>query len=75
MHIFMFKSQTANGLRAFAGDSVGSKLPAHHGPWQSLGVFRPMKDLPHKMPRAAVEKAIERQGFQLWRLKDKPDEE
>lgn len=74
MHIFMFKSQATNGLRAFAGDSVGTKLPPQHGPWQSIAVYRPMKDLPHKMSRKAVEKAIERQGFQMWRLKTKTPE-
>ena len=36
MHIFMFKSQARSDLRAFAGDSSGSKLPAQHGPWQAI---------------------------------------
>jgi hypothetical protein len=74
MHIFMFKSQAANGLRAFAGDSVGTKLPPQHGPWQSIGVYRPMKDLPHNMSRKAVERAIEKTGYQLWRLKAKTED-
>ena len=37
MHIFMFKSEASNDLRAFAGDSSGSKLPAQHGLAQGTG--------------------------------------
>ena len=70
MHIFMFKSQARSELRAFAGDSSGSKLPAQHGPWQPTGVIRPDRAPPHNLPRRAIEKAITSQGFQLWRVKE-----
>ena len=73
MHIFMFKSEAKDDLRAFAGDSSGSKLPAQHGPWKATGVIRPDRAPPHNLPRRAIEKAIRGQGFQLWRVK-KPAE-
>ena len=71
MHIFMFKSEARSERRAFAGDSSGSKLPAQHGPWQATGVIRPDRAPPHNFSRRAIEKAINGQGFQLWRLKAK----
>lgn len=71
MRIFIFKSDAKTGLRAFAGDSAGSKLPQQHGPWHATGVIRPDKDPPHNLPRAAIEEAIEAKGFQLWRVKPK----
>ena len=70
MHIFMFKSEARGELRAFAGDSSGSKLPAQHGPWQATGVIRPDRAPPHNLSRRAIEKAINSQGFQLWRVKE-----
>ena len=69
MRIFIFKSEAKSELRAFAGDSAGSKLPQRHGPWHAVGVIRPDKDPPHKFSRATIEKAIESEGFQLWRMK------
>ncbi len=69
MHIFMFKSQGNSELRAFAGDSSGSKLPPQHGPWLATGVIRPDRAPPHNLSRRAIEKAINGQGFQLWRVK------
>jgi hypothetical protein len=71
MRIFMFKSDAKGGLCAFAGDSEGSKLPQQHGPWHATGVIRPDKDPPHNFSRSAIEKAIDDQGFQLWRIKPK----
>jgi hypothetical protein len=71
MRIFMFKSEAKSELRAFAGDSAGSKLPRQHGPWHATGVIRPDKDPPYNLPRTAIEKAIKADGFQLWRLKSK----
>jgi hypothetical protein len=71
MHIFMFKSDAKGELNAFAGDPQGSKLPPQHGPWQATGVIRPDKEPPHKFSRSAIEKAINDQGFQLWRMKPK----
>lgn len=73
MRIFMFKSEGKSDLRAFAGDSAGSKLPRQHGPWHAVGVIRPEKDPPHNFSRDAIEKAIETTGFQLWRVKPKAD--
>jgi len=69
MHIYIFKSEAKNRLRAFAGDREGSKLPQKHGPWTGVGVLRPDKDPPHHFSREAIEKAIGTDGFQLWRMK------
>jgi hypothetical protein len=65
----MFKSESRAGLRAFAGDSRGTKLPPNHGPWTQIGVVDSNKAPPHNFPRAAIEKAIATTGFQLWRVK------
>ena len=64
MRIYIFKSETRRGLRAFSG----SKLPNQHGPWTAIGVVRPEADPPHKFSRASIERAIDGEGFQLWRL-------
>jgi hypothetical protein len=69
MRLFMFESEKTTELRAFAGDSSGSKLPAQHGPWLATGIVRPDRDPPHRLSRDAIEKAITAKGFQLWRIK------
>ena len=69
MRIYIFKSETRGGLRAFAGDLVGSKLPQSHGPWTATGAIGPDNAPPHNVPRRAIEEAIDAEGFQLWRLK------
>jgi hypothetical protein len=73
MRIFIFKSDGKPELRAFAGDSAGSKLPQQHGPWHAVGVVRPDTDPPHRLPRTTIEKAIDEQGFQLWRVTPKAE--
>jgi hypothetical protein len=42
MRIYIFKSETRQELRAFAGDPVGSKLPQQHGPWTAIVWSGPM---------------------------------
>jgi hypothetical protein len=69
MRLYIFKSETAKELRAFAGDPSGSKLPGHHGPWSVTGVVAAGNAPPHKLSREAIEKAIATEGFQLWRLR------
>jgi hypothetical protein len=71
MRIYIFKSESRNELRAFAGDPAGEKLPQQHGPWTATGVIRPEVDPPHKFSRVAIEQAITGEGFQLWRLSAK----
>jgi hypothetical protein len=72
MRIYIFKSEQRE-LRAFAGDPVGSKLPQQHGPWTAIGVIRPVSNPPHRFSRAAIERAINHDGFQLWRLSTKAE--
>lgn len=73
MKIYIFKSGAKPGakgeLRAFAGDPEGSKLPGQFRPWHAVGTITPDRDPPHKMSREIIEKAIEAEGFQLWRYK------
>jgi len=71
MRIYIFKSDTRKELRAFAGDLAGSKLPQQHGPWTAIGVVRAEADPPHNFSRMKIERAIDREGFQLWRLSAK----
>jgi hypothetical protein len=73
VRIYIFKSENRIGLRAFAGDPAGSRLPQQHGPWTAVGVVRPDADPPHKLSRASIERAIEAAGFQLWRLSAKAE--
>jgi len=73
MNIYIFKSEGKSGLRAFAGDAQGSKLPDQFRPWHAVGVVSAGKALPHKLSRATVENAIETHGFQLWRVNPKAE--
>jgi hypothetical protein len=71
MRFFIFKSESNDDLRAFAGDSAGGRLPSKFGPWHAIGVVRDDKDPPHKLDRDTIEQAISSQGFQLYRFKPK----
>jgi hypothetical protein len=71
MRIYIFKSETNKELRAFAGDLDGGHLPAQHGPWTATGSVAPEKAPPHNFSREAIEAAIGKAGFQLWRLAKK----
>jgi len=71
MRIYVFKSDANSELRAFAGDMTGSKLPEKFRPWHAVGAVAPGAPPPHGLSRESIEKAIEAQGFQLWRLRAK----
>jgi hypothetical protein len=71
MRLFMFKSESNRGLRAFAGDPGAEKLPTRHGPWTAVGVVREDKEPPYNMKRELIEKGIADQGFQFYRVKKK----
>ena len=70
-HKVIFRSETTKELRAFAGDSGGTKLPERHAPWTATGVIADGKAPPHNLSRETIEEAIETEGFQLWRLSKK----
>ena len=38
MRFYIFKSETTKNLRAFAADTLGTKLPDNHAPWTVTGV-------------------------------------
>ena len=69
MRIIIFKSEPQPNLRAFAADPGGQDLPKQFAPWHAIGVVMPEKELPHKLDRGVIEKAIYSAGYQLWRLK------
>ena len=71
MRIYIFRSETKDELRAFAGDAEGSRLPDQFRPWHAVGVIGAGKAPPHNLSREAIERAIEADGFQLWRIKPK----
>jgi len=68
MRIFIFKSEANPDLRAFGGDLAGSQLPSQFKPWRAVGAIAPEQEPPYKLSRDVIEKAIENQGFQLFRL-------
>lgn len=70
MRIYVFKSETRKELRAFAGDPSGDLLPKQHGPWTATGVIAEDRAPPHGFSRDAIEKAIDAEGFQLWRVRE-----
>ena len=69
MRIFIFKSEVNPNLRAFGGDLAGIKLPGQFKPWRAVGAIAPNQELPYKIARDDIEKAINECGFQLFRLK------
>jgi hypothetical protein len=69
MRIFIFKSEANPELRAFSGDLAGTKLPRQFKPWRAVGAIAPNQDPPYKIARDGIEKAINEQGFQLFRFK------
>lgn len=73
MRFYIFKSETTKELRAFTGDPGGSKLPKNHGPWTVTGIVGATSAPPHNISRDAIEEAIEKTGFQLWRMTKRAD--
>jgi hypothetical protein len=71
MRLYVFKSDANGGLRAFAADMTGSKLPERFRPWHAVGAVARDAPPPYGLSRDDIEKAIDAQGFQLWRLKAK----
>lgn len=71
MRIFMFTSQAREDLHAFAGDESGSRLPGKYAPWNLTGSLGARAAPPHNFSRRTIEQAIEKEGFQLWRMRPK----
>jgi hypothetical protein len=69
MKIYIFKSDASEGLRAFAADEGGTKLPSQFAPWRSDGLIEVSARPPHGFSRFKIESALKLNGFQLWRLK------
>jgi hypothetical protein len=73
MRIYIFKSDANKELRAFSDDPSGIKLPDRFRPWHAFGVIAANNDPPHRLPRDEIETAIRDSGFQLWRMRSKPE--
>ena len=71
MRIFIFKSEVNPNLRAFGGDLVGIKLPGQFKPWHAVGAIAPNQDLPYKIARDDIEKAISECGFSTFSTEKK----
>jgi hypothetical protein len=71
MRLYMFTSQAKSGLHAFAGDDQGSKLPPKFAPWDLTGTLASRSAPPHNFSRQDIERAVEADGFQLWRMRPK----
>jgi len=71
MRLYIFRSEASTGLRAFVGDAAGRKLPEQFRPWHQIGGVRPEDAPPYNLSRDTIKKAIEADGFQLWRVKPK----
>ena len=68
MRLFIFESEanTGLGLRAFAGDAAGRKLPDQFGPWRQIGAVRSESAPPYNLSRDTIETAISafvKQGY------------
>jgi hypothetical protein len=69
LDLFMFKSQSRDGLHAFTGDRAGEQLPRQFRPWQAQGMIGRDHAPPHALSRSAIEQSIRDSGFQLWRVR------
>ena len=69
--IYQFSSTSRSDLGAFTRDRSASSLPQKYGPWSLVGTIDPYQRLPFKFSRETVEAEIKRQGFQLWRMREK----
>ena len=75
MRIYVFTSKTQKNLRAFTDDMSGAKLPPQLGPWRANGAIAADEKSPYRLARNQIEKSINGEGFQLWRVKVKSEEE
>ena len=69
-NLFMFRSDTTNALWAYDRDPSGSNLPGKLGPWTGISVMRSDQQPPGGLSRAAIERGVAANGFQLLRKKN-----
>ena len=74
MRLYMFTSEPCD-LSAFSADQEGANLPKQFAPWTPAGFVESGKQPPHSFSRFKIETALKVVGFQLWRVKAKPDPE
>ena len=69
LDLFMFKSQSRQGLHAFTGDRGGEQLPRQFRPWRAQGIIDKDQAPPYALSRSDIERSIRDSGFQLWRIR------
>ena len=63
---YVFESGSAPGLRGFADDASGAKLPSEDGPWVLAQRIAPDDEWSLGISRAVVATGIMENGFYLW---------
>lgn len=66
--LHVFASATRADLRAFTITDSGVTLPEKFAPWSLESSIGASGAPPHGLSRAAIEKGIARDGFQLFRV-------
>ena len=72
LDLYVFKSQTKDGLHAFTADRTGEQLPRQFRPWRAQGMIDKDHAPPHALSRSAIEQSIRDKGFQLWQVRRQP---
>lgn len=65
LHVFVSGAQA--GLQAFTITDSGATLPEKFAPWTLSGSIDHTSSPPHGLNRAAIERGIARDGYQLFR--------
>ena len=72
MRLYIFTSEPSD-LSAFCADVKGSRLPQQFAPWKPAGFVESGAQPPYNFSRFKIEGALKLVGFQLWRVKTRPD--
>ena len=69
MRIYIFKSEAGTGLRAFAGEPAGSKLPDQFRPWHAVGGHSSREGSSPQPVSRDDREGHQQRWYQLWRVK------
>lgn len=70
--LFLFKSDTAPLLHAYANTRAGDRLPPKLGPWTFMSIIGPGQSPERGLHRSDIETGVAKAGYQMWRRKSKP---
>lgn len=71
--IYTFSSTVSTGLFAFTSEQDGNNLPQNHGPWTLMGGLNSSNAPRHRFPKETIQQRVVEDGYQLWRIRKKPD--